>query len=149
MTDLLDETGAETKVFRRMRARGLADINFDVADFAQEIALEILDVRVSIHERALEATWRKFTDETGVEVSSGTKRLIMTILNAVLSDPHPLWKATPAERVEIVGSYISSLPSLLSNVVTDEGVEGKITSFDLLHWISKDRDLAKLCLITK
>jgi len=85
--------------------------------------------------------------QSGIEITADAQNLTKVILNAVLSDPHPRWEATPEERVEIVTNYIQDLPDTLTTLAKDEHVEGSITTFDLLHWLSTDKQLARICII--
>jgi len=110
---------------------------------------ELLQARVHINERLLASRYATFTQDTGIEISPGAQELIKLILTSILSDPHPLWDIRPNQRVGVVQHYIAELPTKLAELVEEEQVQEQITSFDVLHWLSRDRDMARLCIIEK
>jgi hypothetical protein len=138
----------EEQLFRTLYTKGLIDvIGLQHPAIQARTESRYLQARVRVNDHALENRFRGFMEQTGIEVTAEAQNLTKTILNGVLSDPHPRWEATPEERVEIVNNYIQNLPETLTTLAKDENVEGSITTFDLLHWLSTDKHLARICII--
>jgi hypothetical protein len=90
----------------------------------------------------------------GIRVSGHATTLLQLLLDAVVKDPHPRWRAGAAGLADQLPAfrdiYGSALPLLLTQVAAQEpGVRetGQITTFDLLHWLSGRID--SLCIIPK
>ena len=113
------------------------------------ISVDFVRPRLSIDELLLASRYLEFHESTGMMVSTAAQDLIRVILSAILSDPHPSWKISPEETARVVGEYVASIPKLLTEIAQEENVQGQITAFDILHYISKDKDLMRLCLIEK
>lgn len=147
---LTPEESEDEKLLRSLQVKGLIDLQgLHTPNYERTVEGRYLQARVRINDPVLEDRFREFTLETGVGISADAENLIKVILNAILSDPHPAWTATAEERVEIVASYISSLPQALTTLANEESVEGQITSFHVLHWLSTDEHLAGICIIDR
>jgi hypothetical protein len=82
------------------------------------------------------------------EVSWSARQLIATILNAMVNDPHPAWDSFDRDRVyELKLELENDLPSLMQRIIDDELVTGEVTTFDVLHWLT--RHLESICPVTK
>jgi len=90
----------------------------------------------------IQAAADKLEDSTGVEVSGQAKNIIFYVVSAVETDPHPAWRQWPGKS-----QFLESLPEYLSSVVEEERVKRKVTTFDVLHWLS--RHLEGICPIEK
>lgn len=89
----------------------------------------------------------EFRHERYIDVSQQSKILIKDILDAIILDPHPRWKFTKKKRKHVANYFASELYVNLFNIAKEEQVEKIITSFDILHWLSRHID--KLCPFTK
>jgi hypothetical protein len=69
------------------------------------------------------------------------------IIEAITADPHPRWRVGMEKLQDIEQEIIARLPELLHEMQEQEAVEHVITSFDVLHWLT--RTLDALCPIGK
>jgi hypothetical protein len=128
MTELLlnPQETEEEKLFRTLQMRGLVDLfGLNMQEAVTRPEDRYLHARIRINDRAIEARYQECVRESGVEISADARQLIKTVLNAILSDPHPAWNATPEERVEVVGQYLEKLPQTLTAVVRAGRVKGQ------------------------
>jgi len=73
-----------------------------------------------------------FSRGSGVKVTSGAQRIILRILNAIVSDPHPSWGIHAREtRQGLADSYVSRIPEILS-FIAQRIDQQTITTFDIL-----------------
>jgi hypothetical protein len=92
----------------------------------------------------------QFTKETGVIVTPTTRELAAEIISAIEEDPYPQWKVERSQLRGYAQKYISESQGFLRDIQKKQTRGNKITAFDLLHWLARDKGLESwLCLIPK
>lgn len=99
----------------------------------------------SLHEMVY-AQCATFSRVTGVEITERAQRVIADILDSFASEPHPSWNAERDMRTHIrnVEFYVRELPKYLESITGTRGFSGRITSFDILIWFS--RNVSSICV---
>ncbi|MDX6528478.1 MAG: hypothetical protein QOH41_768 [Blastocatellia bacterium] len=142
--------GDVEQVFRDLQDKGIVALRgLYFPEMKGEMEGRYLQARIRINDKAVREVCNRFESEKGVGVSAGAQNLLDTILNAILSDPHPSWQVTPQRCVEIVGEYIDKLPGFLAAIVEGENVREEVTTFDVLHWITRGQNFDSICFIEK
>ena len=91
----------------------------------------------------------QFKNDAKISVSDHARELASNVLRAISQDPHPAWKVDATKLDLLTQAYLSALPMMLYQIVSSERVNDKITSFDFLHWFSKDFETMMMCIIPK
>lgn len=90
----------------------------------------------------IHAAAERLEESVGVGVSGQAQNIIYYVVCAVETDPHPRWKERPSRE-----RFLDGLPEHLAAVVAEEGVEKRVSTFDVLHWLT--RNLERICPIEK
>jgi hypothetical protein len=88
-----------------------------------------------------------FQRETGLAVSSQARSLIELVINAIERDPHPAWRLARADRRQVAINIAREVAPMLRAVAGEERVSEEVTTFHVLHWLSRNLDRA--CPIEK
>ena len=86
--------------------------------------------------------------QSDVRITPQATVLIKNVLDAITDDPHPRWRfrgltegPSAGTLIDVQGTLTRDLPDILRAVREQEGTgDGGVTSFDLLHWLSKHLD---------
>lgn len=139
----------EQRLLRVAHSIGLNELFTTPRILGRDLEVRVMQARSRMNELQVDVHCSEFAERTGVGISDGARALIKMITDAIISDPHPAWDASPSDRLRAVTHYISELPEMLAAVAREENVRDQINTFDLLHWVSQDRDLARICIIEK
>jgi len=105
----------------------------------------LLEAKTSLIDLRVRTICEEYSQSTGVEITKNARQLIRLIHTAILADAHPSWSG---DLLSAADHYLSTLPTTLAKIAADERIQ-KITTFDVLHWISRDSDLVTMCVIEK
>lgn len=92
---------------------------------------------------------------SNVRITPHAALLVKTVLDAISEDPHPSWRSRTTGEKPSAGTlrdfqqYVTrDLPRLLEGMQKEEEAgDREVSSFDLLHWLSKYLD--SLCPFEK
>ena len=108
---------------------------------------------------------RKSASRGRIGLSWQATALVTTMLNAIVTDPHPEWRATEADRIDHAEDLKRRIPEIL--VLIESGAPAdqlhsesrqiepdarrmkrvQLTTYEILHWFEKN--LSALCPIEK
>lgn len=81
----------------------------------------------------------EFTKLIDVYVSNDAIDLGAEIISAITQDPHRSWNLDENRRTALASLVLSAVPLMLYDISRSEGIVkgGKITAFDVVHWLIK------------
>lgn len=83
-----------------------------------------------------------------MKISVYTRVLIFNVLDAIQGDPSPVWAlSSSAERNYHYQQLSDSIPMLIQQFVEKERINGQLTFFQGIHWLTSNLD--KLCPFQK
>jgi hypothetical protein len=77
-----------------------------------------------------------FSAAQSVDVTPDAQNFIKGLVAALHSDPHPSW-GTAGDALRQRYSAVDELQGLLERAWIDEGSPSTVSTFDVVHWISK------------
>lgn len=77
---------------------------------------------------------------TGIRCSPHMRALVVNTLSAVVEDPSPTWRAGAQERQRRLAQLVETLPQTLITLVKSASIEGRLSYFDTLHWLTARLD---------
>jgi hypothetical protein len=75
-----------------------------------------------------------FTARSNIEVTEPAQRLLLSLINSVESDPHETWAPQEDRLPAYYGQWSTVLPSVLSQIVRDHGLQQRISTIDIAYW---------------
>ena len=87
------------------------------------------------NESLIDEQINQFVEKQGIRVSEQARKVIQDLFDAVLLDPHPLWRERNVDPNKAFYLYVRQIPALLQNLVADERIERIITTWDIIHWL--------------
>jgi hypothetical protein len=114
--------------------------------------LELLELekrKLALPENRRKATTTRAVDlfeaRTGIDVSHSAQQLMEDLTSAIEFDPHPSWPRDQSVLSRFAHSAF--VADLLQTIAKEEHVEHMVTTFDIVHFLS--RHLDSLCPIQK
>lgn len=85
-------------------------------------------------------TFDQLERDLGVTWTPYARVLVFNSLTAMQEDPSPTWLAGREARLARTTEMIARLPDLVRQVSRNESVEGRVTYFQVLHWLTDHLD---------
>jgi hypothetical protein len=143
---IIQEESDDERLARMARFIGLEEM-FPASQLSGvNVQERLVHAKIRVVELRVRTICEEYSNSTGIEISPNARELIRLIHTAILADSHSTWSGN---RFQAADQYLSALDSTLGDIVRDEKIQDRITTFDILHWISKDKDLARICIIQK
>jgi len=143
---VIQQESDDERLARMARFIGLEDM-FPREDLGSSVAQNrLVRAKIRFVDLSVQNICEEYSKTSGIQITDTARKLIQVIHTAILSDSHPSWTGN---RFDAVDQYLSKLNQTLHDIVRDQKVQDRITTFDILHWISNDKDLMRLCIIEK
>lgn len=97
-------------------------------------------------ESAISKICQQFKTDTHIGISDDAESLLKLLFVAIHEDPHPSWRIDD-KADSIVDVYKGALPFFLHQIRSTQKVSKKISTFDVVHWLSES--FGMLCVIQK
>lgn len=85
--------------------------------------------------------------DRGLRISIHTRVLVSNTIVAIREDPSPAWLASEGNLSRIAQTELEALPRVLNDLAASEAIDGQLTYFQTLHWLT--RHLDTLCPFDK
>jgi len=143
---IIDQESDEERLLRMARFIGIEEMFPPRRLHWGNVQEKMIEAKTRFVDLHIQTICDEYSELTRIEISPTARELIRLIHRAILADSHSAWTGNP---IQVVDQYLANLNSTLAEIARDEQVQDKMTTFDVLHWISKGRDLARLCIIEK
>ncbi|ANB74987.1 hypothetical protein AYM40_21370 [Paraburkholderia phytofirmans OLGA172] len=89
-----------------------------------------------------------FQQTTQVQISKNTRGLIAETISSIIQDPHPAWQLPAGRNEQYARAYLQALPLFFYGMLKEDPMNGPISAFQFLHWLSNNLNFS-LCIIKK
>ena len=79
----------------------------------------------------------KVESDKKILVTTHARVIIYNLLAAITDDPHPNWIAYETQRKDALDKQLYKLEERIHEIIKEEKVQKKLSTFDVLHWMIK------------